>query len=599
MQIERSFLAGRASLFLLGLMFCVPFLYYYHYYPIPTFYEETLAFGLGLLAALRLGWSAGRPAQIPQIVLWLLGFAAVLFLQVLIGRVAYFEQSLIGILYVLWAAMLAWLASDLRAELGLAPVCRVLAGALLVGGMLNAVAAIIQLLRIDAFFPSLVSPLTPPWRAFGNLNQINLFADYIALSISSVLYLLQTKRLSRTVAGLVALFLIFVLSLTGSRMVWLFWIALLIWACSCAWREKSGLGRAALCVAVCFSVYALLIFIGHSFGLRFEGQSLDEMASRRALELSIYSDLPGHGQGVRLYLWSHAWRMFLGAPLLGAGFAEFTWNFFQQAEVFAATGIPGIDRNAHNIVLQLLAETGVAGAACVLGGIALWAWRFIRSPMTAEAWWIGSGLIILAVHSLLEFPLWQADFLGVAAVLFGLAELAFFRSSLGPSLRVAGFAIVAFGMFGLIAIVRDYKELEGWLYSRARLSGDNSDIIERQQQALMALQEGSLFSPYVELAYASTVVADRHNLPDKLALIERVMRFSATSMVAFRYVLLLALDGQASAAEASLRRALVLYPSRLPDFSAALELLNARDPVVFGPLRKVILEKLENRLHNN
>src|SRR5512141_128236 len=91
-------------------MFLLPFLNPYHFYPLTNFYTEWLALALGLAALAPLSvkrfWDA---VEIPTPTLWLLAFAALLLLQLVWVDIAYPEFSLLGALYVIWAALLLWL----------------------------------------------------------------------------------------------------------------------------------------------------------------------------------------------------------------------------------------------------------------------------------------------------------------------------------------------------------------------------------------------------------------------------------------------------------------------------------------------------------
>ena len=46
----------------------------------------------------------------------------------------------------------------------------------------------------------------------------------------------------------------------------------------------------------------------------------------------------------------------------------------------------------------------------------------LRQPRTAAHWWMWAAALVLAVHSMLEYPLWYTFFLGFAAVVLGMGE---------------------------------------------------------------------------------------------------------------------------------------------------------------------------------
>src|SRR5471030_3342550 len=101
-------------------MFMLPFLNPYHFFPMTNFYTEWLALALGLAAllpfSLKRFWGE---VEIPKLTLWLLAYAALLPLQMVSLDIAYPELSLLGALYVIWAALLVWLGRVLVNSIGM------------------------------------------------------------------------------------------------------------------------------------------------------------------------------------------------------------------------------------------------------------------------------------------------------------------------------------------------------------------------------------------------------------------------------------------------------------------------------------------------
>src|SRR5512140_3586166 len=95
------------SLALCGVMWVLPFLNYYHQYPLTTFYQEWSAAVLGLAAMLLLltrgYWQA---AEIPRIVLLPIAMMLLVVIQYALGKTAYLGQALLYTLYLMWAALL-------------------------------------------------------------------------------------------------------------------------------------------------------------------------------------------------------------------------------------------------------------------------------------------------------------------------------------------------------------------------------------------------------------------------------------------------------------------------------------------------------------
>ena len=596
---------ARISLILAGLLFLLPFLNPYHFYPLTNFYTEWLALAIGLAALAPLSakgfWDE---VEIPVPALWLLAFAALLLLQLVWQDIAYPELSLLGALYVIWAAWLIWLGRVLAKSCGMEQLALGLAAMLLLGGLLNAAAAVLQFYNIDSLFGSkLIASLGPLQRgAYGNFGQNNHFADYLTLALVSALYLRIKGRLTwPTTAGCSGIFL-YALSLSGSRTTWLYLFAAL--ALSVWFRAKSDaprLRRAALAIAVLLPLFALVQYAISHYGLAVRpalpgaayapvtpiDRFLDELTHR-----GLLPQTGGSSMGIRIYMWHQALLMWSRAPLLGVGFGQYAGVFFEQAAELSRYHISHYDRNAHNALMQLLAETGLLGAGLVCAGLGAWLWGLRRHlAMTAESWWMLCLLSVLFLHSMVEYPLWSANFLGVAAILLGMGSGRNLRLHLTALSRFAFPVMVLAGCFALGSVLHAYRDLELLMYPRV-LPKDRAEMVEHNEE-LLKLHRDTLLAPYVELTYAGVIVVDRNNLQDKLALSRRVLRLLPVPELVYRQVLLLGLNGERDAALRQLERAVAVFPERLKYFVAEAEKAARQEPDALGEIAKQARDKLK------
>jgi len=300
----------------------------------------------------------------------------------------------------------------------------------------------------------------------------------------------------------------------------------------------------------------------------------------------------GSALSIRLYLWHQALLMWSRAPLLGVGFGQYAGVFFEQAAELSRYHISNFDRNAHNALMQLLAETGLLGAGLVCAGLGTWLWGLRRHlAATAETWWTMCLLSVLFVHSMLEYPLWHADFLGVAAILLGMGSERGLHLRLSALSRFAFPVMVAAGFFALGSVLHAYLDLEQLMYPR--VLPKNREEVVAHNEALLELHRDTLLAPYVEMTYAGIIVADRNNLRDKLALNRRVLRLMPLPELAYRQVLLLGLNGERDAALLQLDRSAAVFPYRLKDFVDAAEKAAQQEPGALGEIAKKAREKLK------
>ncbi len=566
----------RASVLLIGLAWTLPFLQPWHRYPLTGFYSEWLAFALGLAAALvLLSRQAWRGAELPAVAMAPVGLAVVLGVQAALERVPYPEQVLTAVLYLLWASLLVLLGSVLRRALGMTTVATTLAWFLFASGILGAAIGLLQHFHVPTPVEFLIGRGSAQ-QVFGNLGQPNHYASYITLALASAGYLYACRRLHGALAGGCIALCLLVLAITGSRSTWLFLGALTVLAVLLhARRRDSGSRRLAIAAGWLLPGFVIALAVAT---LPFMAPPEDRLltAPERLFQMAS-------GIGPRLQIWSEAWRMFLGAPLLGAGWGQFAWHHFVQQAVTGETAAPGVFNHAHNIVLQLMAETGALGASIVVGALVLWIADLKRVKFELEGWWLLALAAVIAIHSLLEYPLWYSYFLGMAALLLGLgAERVFALRFAGAARAAAGLAIIT-GWLNLVAMLPSYLEFERLVFTPESRSAQLLDEAAFAK-ALVGLYREPLLVPYVELAVAYGITPSKEKLTEKLELTTRVVHFAPESVVAYRYALLLALAGRAEAAREQFERALRVYPEGRPAVTAGLENLARRYPDELTPL---------------
>lgn len=575
----------RASLVLLGLAWTIPFLQPVHRFPLTAFYSEWLAFALGLAAAAPLlrreSW---RDAALPAVALAPLGLIAVLGIQLALGRVPYAGQALMAGLYLLWALLLIVVGQWLRREVSLAPVATFLAWFLLVGGFLHALVGLAQ--HYGLHEPPLDALVARRQLAsiFGNLGQLNHYAASLTFALASTAYLYCRGGLPVAVAaGAAALFLA-VLALAGSRSPWLYLAALLGLALLLDKLQRSGESRRLAAFVACLlpGFVAAQGFVTLPF-MRPAGESVVTSMDRLFQVAS--------GIEPRLQLWGEGWQMFLGAPLIGTGFGQFAWEHFLSQAASGATTVHGVYNHAHNIFVQLLAETGLTGALIVAVAAGVWIADLRNVKVAPELWWLLALLSVIGIHSVLEYPLWYAYFLGMAALLLGLGAER--RIAVGQrAARAATAFLVLLGGVNLAAVLPPYRDFERLVFDSAAPSPAGAQTFTA---AVMRAHRDPLLEPYVELAFALGAPVRTDGLQERLELNTRAMRFAPVAAVVYRQALLLALAGDREAALVQLARALRAYPADAENFFSELEELGRRHPAEVMPLLELATAKLAPR----
>ena len=568
-------LAARISLSLIGSMAVLPFLQNHHARPIPAFYTEYIAFFLGM-AALTL-FLAGRYWQnieLPWIVFAPLGLFVVMLLQMNLGMSVYYETQIIALLYLLWAMLLVILGAVLRKEFGLTVISIVLASFFLVGGELSAGVGILQHFNIHSFLDDFIAAKNFS-AVYGNIGQTNHFATHISLALVSLIFLFAAARLPIWIVILLALPLLFVLSLSGSRSSGLYLIAVLALSLLLYWRgtvcTEGYVAKRRLVIT------SFLLITGFVLMHWLVQTPLLVVPTGAITAVDRIFD-QASGISIRFHLWQEAWHMFLQAPILGIGTGQFAWHHFHLSAVSQNPEIFGIYNNAHNLILHLLAETGLAGTLPVVGGIAVWLFGLYsvrRQSLDLALWWLLALVGIIGIHSLHEFPLWFGHYLGLAAFLLGTGETRFISMQLPHIGKLVTLLVLVLGWGVMVTVEQDYRQIESIMSTQ---DNQNRSLDDSNSRVLQALHQKTLLSPYVDYALSSAMELNQENIDLKLKVNQRVMRFNPSGPVTYKQAILLALSGEHKAAIEQAERAVSAYPNELVKFADSLTLLKIENP---------------------
>jgi hypothetical protein len=498
------------------------------------------------MAATAMG-SPDRLRHWPRSACVFLAFAALIAGQMAAGTPAHPRMAALACLYLLWAAGLAWLGATVRSRNDGDRIVDVAAAAIVVAASLDAAAALFQTIGTPDWLRPWILPMDD-LRPGGNLGQPNHLALLTLWGLASLARLAARPQCSRPAALLMtlpALLLAAGLAASGSRAGVLAAIVLGV----VVWTKGPGLApqaprRLRAGVSIAAAVLAVLTVTGLP-------QSSVNSAAGRFTETAARADQ-------RPTLWRGAVAVFAEAPLAGAGHGRFAGRFFEIAPDLPGPRPDVMTNHAHNAVLQIAAEYGLAGLAILVAGAVAWGAGLRRRAGGIGTWacWL---LIPAAVQSLFEYPLWYAYFLGPFAFALGAAE--------GPRLEFGGRRVVTF-VFAAASLVgavllsdlwRDFEFLRAFRGAgREALLAQGDDALGRR---LDALGRHSLLAVYVEVGRHRALAPDARGLPAKIAFSREVLRTAPLPDVAWRHVALLELADDPAAAALARRRAMASYPA--------------------------------------
>ena len=312
------------------------------------------------------------------------------------------------------AALLAALVGGAaqRGGLGVAAF-RAFCLGMVVAGVASSVVGIVQVYAPQWADGDWVARSGLPGRAVGNMRQPNHLSSLLLWSLIAVVWLGDALALRRVATALVGLLLVFGVVLSGSRTGALGMGLLALWGVL-----DQRLSRPARWMLVLAPV---------AYGLCWLGASAWADHGHQVFGGETRFSTKGDISSSRYGIWANTLALIRMHPWAGVGFGEF--NFAWTLTPFPGRPVAFFD-HTHNLLLQFAVELGLPLAATVLGllGWALVAaWRGsvqagtdadpAQAPLRRAAFVM---VLMVLLHSLLEYPLWYAYFLLPAAFAFGL-----------------------------------------------------------------------------------------------------------------------------------------------------------------------------------
>ncbi|HEX4233923.1 MAG TPA: Wzy polymerase domain-containing protein [Caldimonas sp.] len=294
------------------------------------------------------------------------------------------------------------------------PAFRAFCVALAVAGVASALIGLVQVFAPRLPDGDWIALATIVGRATGNLRQPNHLSSLLLWSVVAVIWLGEAKLLDGRIAAALTLVFVYVVVLSASRTGAIGMLTLAGWGLLD--RRLSRRARAVLMLAPVFyavSWWATGVWADVSHQV-FAGQAR-------------LSSTGGDISSNRFAIWSNALSLIASHPWLGVGFGDF--NFAWTLTPFPGRPTEFFD-HTHDLVLNLAVEMGIPLAALVLALLVHALWRALRNaiddgrvdgeegfPIQRAAFVI---VFLVAVHSMLEYPLWYSYFLLPTAFAFGL-----------------------------------------------------------------------------------------------------------------------------------------------------------------------------------
>jgi len=397
------------------LAIALPFLIAFSVSPSSTYFNQALSFGgCGawlLWWALQSGGATGggRAEPLPVGTRWILLALGVLALA-MIPPGAPIGQRLMPIGCVVLSAALVFAAARTAQARDDQAFAVPLMSALLAAGLASLAIGVVQVFFAEWADGVVIAVPTIAGRAIGNMRQPNQLSTLLMWAIAAAVWLGVRSRWPKALLIGVVAALVFGVALTASRTGTVGVVLLGVWGLI----DRRLPGWVRLLLLASLPLYAL-----SWWGLE---QWLSAHGVAYYGEDQIKKTLHGDASSSRGRIWSNAWSMIQAHPWFGTGVGAF--NFVWSMTPFPDRPVAFFD-HTHNIALQLAVEYGIPIAAVVLLAL-LWgvgsahpALRAADDDRARGARAVLFMLVLVGVHSLLEYPLWYSYFLLPTALLAG------------------------------------------------------------------------------------------------------------------------------------------------------------------------------------
>lgn len=400
------------------------------------------------------------------------------------------------------AAAAAWVAISIGREFNTRPaLMRACLMAIVLGMALNVLVAWLQFFDLEHWLYPFVSE-NASHRPYGNLRQPNHLATFSVFGLVSLWWFYQKDLIGRRALVSGVLLAYSGVALSGSRVG-----ILEVVVASVLFAVWTGPNRR----------FELLLFTAGPLWVLGMIEALQGMATLMGIDIETFKERGGDSVSTRFVYWGEAWSLALKHPSAGVGWGELGKARFLEEPV--ALGIENTV-NAHNLVLQLLAEMGFASTFAILAPV-VWVLIGARHAMksSVDARWALLMIVGVGLHSMLEYPLWYMNFIVPSAFAFGVLMAVDKKEGEGRGIRVAphwtGIVVSGILILSSALVLIDYVRV-------ASAFQENGKSVENREK-IRSIQNTPLFRYYADRTLVERVPLSAENANAMLQVTDRLL----------------------------------------------------------------------------
>lgn len=529
----------------------LPFFNFARYSPVQDWWTNALVLAVSggalLVSVWRLRADTGRSVQtvwfLPAFMLWWLCLWAGSLLRFQWQQAGMLPFELFGLLLVALAAAL--LANE-QQRIGRTQVVSLMAWSLLLGAVLQGVIGVVQMAGL--------APQAGGWLVFngrevmGNIGQRNQFAHVLTWGMLAAAYLYARRSLPAWLTALLFVFLALLIAWSGGRLPLAYAVAILV--LGVLWRVR--LPQSAIGKALLWAALSLLLF---QFVGKYVAQWLFAVDVGSGLDR-----LNDAGFGARRRVeWDKCWQIVQTYPWLGTGIGGYAYQSV-WLEAFGGYGrVPesSLFTHSHNLITQLLAETGVPATMLAAGVVTYCLWPYLkRENATPEnAMLLGMAAVTLG-HSMFEYPLWYLPFSFAFFTILALSPRPPLTLALRASLRRVGALVLAVAT-GLYLV---HGSTVFPLLIQSQQPSRDVKINQQRIESLIALSANPFWRFEAELMLSNYLMPTTQQLAIKLQHHEALVAYRPYASLLCKTAIMQQWSGKPQAAQDSLRMLHAAYP---------------------------------------
>jgi O-antigen ligase len=420
-----------------------------------------------------------------------------------------------------------------------------------------ALSAVLGLLQYFGFAGAL-----SPWvnhanvgEAYANLRQPNQYASLCWLGVAVLLWGRRCRPEPLAAAAIMLLAAASAASVSRTGMLQGMTLTLL----AVLWPGPARAERLRLCIAAAVAYVAATVLLP----LALEAYT-GAMPAR-----TLWGRIGGGDScSSRMVLWANVLQLIALRPLVGWGWGELDFAHF--ATLYSGARFCEILDNAHNLPLHFAVELGVPISLTFFLGIG---WFIARQRPWKEvldrrrlAW---GWLAVVALHSLLEYPLWYGPFQMVTGAAIGLLLAP--EPMTNSGLRRAAAASAGVILLAMAYAAWDYTRVsQVYLAPEERLARWRADPLQQAQRSW-------LFANQARFARLTLATPSRANAQWLGPLAADMLHYSPEPRVIERAIESATLQGRDDQAALYLARYRAAFPKEHAEWRARQGLLPAQD----------------------